>query len=134
MFACFVEMRNDVGVARRFLLVGLACALLHNAVMIGGDRLGLHYAASTFGSFAIVVIFGYWLHSGWTFLDADRGRTTFVRYALMASANLPLSIAGMFAFVDVARLPVHLAAPLVTVLLVLFNFAGGRWALRRRRA
>jgi hypothetical protein len=48
--------------------------------------------------------------------------------------NLPLSIAGMFAFVDLASLAVAIAAPLVTVLLAAFNFAGGRWALRTRRA
>jgi putative flippase GtrA len=102
--------------------------------MIGGDWLGLHYAASSVVSFAIVVTFGYLLHSGWTFAGAERGGTPFVRYALMASANLPLSIAGMFAFVDLAGLSVPLAAPSVTILLALFNFAGSRWALRGRRA
>jgi hypothetical protein len=29
--------------------------------MIGGDWAGLHYVASSFISFAIVVAFGYWL-------------------------------------------------------------------------
>ena len=48
--------------------------------------------------------------------------------------TLPLSIAGMFVFVDLAGLAVAIAAPLVTVLLAAFNFAGGRWALRARRA
>ena len=57
----------------RFLTVGLACALLHNAVMIGGDWLGLHYAASSVVSFAIVVTFGYLLHSGWTFAGKLKG-------------------------------------------------------------
>lgn len=32
----------------RFLAVGLACALLHNVILIAGDRAGLHYAASSF--------------------------------------------------------------------------------------
>jgi len=40
----------------------------------------------------------------------------------------------MFAFVDLAGLAVAIAAPLVTVLLAAFNFGGGRWALRARRA
>jgi putative flippase GtrA len=114
----------------RFLSVGLACALLHNAIMLGGHWLGLHYVVSTFISFAVVVSFGYWLHSAWSFPDAERGRMPFARYALVASANLPLSLAGMFAFVDLGGLSVPLAAPLVTLLLVLFNFLGGRWALR----
>jgi putative flippase GtrA len=114
----------------RFFTVGLACALLHNAIMIAGDWFGLHYVASSFVSFSVVVAVGYWLHSGWTFPGAARGRTPFARYALTMAANLPLSIAGMFVFVDLAGLPVAIASPIVTVLLAAFNFVGGRWALR----
>ena len=114
----------------RFFTVGLVCALLHNAIMVAGDYAGLHYVASSFVSFAIVVAVGYWLHSGWTFPGAARGRTPFARYALTMAANLPLSIAGMFVLVDLAGLPVPLAAPAVTVLLAAFNFIGGRWALK----
>jgi len=114
----------------RFFTVGLACALLHNAIMIAGDWAGLHYVASSFLSFAIVVVVGYLLHSGWTFPGAARGRTPFARYALTMAANLPLSIAGMFVLVDLAGLPVPIAAPAVTVFLAAFNFIGGRWALK----
>ena len=118
----------------RFFSVGLLCALLHNAIMIGGDWLGLHYVASSFVSFAIVVLVGYWLHSSWTFPGAQRGATSFGRYTLTMALNLPLSLAGMFVLVDLAGLGVPLAAPAVTVLLAAFNFVGGRWALRARRA
>ena len=114
----------------RFASVGLACALLHNAIMLGGYWLGVHYAVSSVVSFAVVVAFGYWLHSTWSFRNAERGRMPFARYALIASANLPLSLAGMFAFVDMGGFSVPVATPLVTVLLVTFNFLGGRWALK----
>ena len=118
----------------RYFTVGVTCALLHNAIMIGGDWLGLHYVASSFASFAIVVPFGYWLHSSWTFPGAQRGGMSFARYALTMSLNLPLSIAGMFVLVDLAGLGVPIAAAAVTVILAAFNFVGGRWALRARRA
>lgn len=121
-------------VLTRFATVGLACALLHNAIMIAGDWLGVHYAVSSVVSFAIVVVFGYWRHSAWTFSGAERGRWPFARYALMASANLPLFLAGMFLLVDLGALAVALATPLVTVLLAVFNFLGSRWALKARRA
>lgn len=125
-------MRNRTrGVVHRFLAVGLACALAHNAIMIAGDRLGLHYVVSSVISFVLVVSFGYWLHSGWTFSQAQRNSASFVRYALMAAMNLPLSIFGMFVLVDIAGFVVPFASPLVTVLLAVFNFAGSRWALRR---
>ena len=118
----------------RFYTVGLACALLHNAIMIGGDWLGLHYVASSILSFAIVTSFGYWLHSMWTFPGVKRGGIPFARYVLTIAANLPLSIAGMFVFVDLAHLSVVLAAPVVTVFLAAYNFIGARWALRAGRA
>ena len=121
-------------VVGRFFSVGLLCALLHNAIMIGGDRLGLHYVASSFVSFAIVVLVGYGLHSSWTFPGAQPGAMSFVRYTLTMALNLPLSLAGMFVLVDLAGLGVPIAAPAVTVMLAAFNFVGGRWALRARRA
>ena len=117
-------------VVSRFFSVGLLCALLHNAIMIGGDWLGLHYVASSFVSFAVVVLVGYWLHSSWTFPGAQRGGISFARYTLTMALNLPLSLAGMFVLVDLAGLGVPLAAPAVTVMLAAFNFVGGRWALR----
>ena len=121
-------------VVGRFFTVGLACALLHNAIMIGGDWAGLHYVVSSLISFAVVVMLGFWLHSGWTFPDAQRSRVSFARYAGTMALNLPLSIALMFVFVDLAHLPVVIAAPLVTVLLAAFNFVAGRWALARRQS
>ncbi len=114
----------------RFFTVGLGCALLHNVVMIAGDWAGLHYVVSSLMSFAIVVVVGYLLHSGWTFPGSARGGVPFARYALTMAANLPLSLFGMWAFVDLAGIAVPLAAPAVTVLLALFNFLAGRWALR----
>jgi putative flippase GtrA len=121
-------------VVGRFFTVGLVCAATHNAIMIGGDWAGLHYVVSSLISFAVVVVLGFWLHSSWTFPDAHRTRTSFARYAGTMALNLPISIALMFVFVDLAGLPVALAAPAVTVLLAAFNFVGGRWALARRQS
>ncbi len=121
-------------VASRFFSVGLRCALLHNALMIGGAWLGLHNVAASLVSFAIVVLVGYLLHSAWTFPGAQRGGMPFARYTLTMALNLPLSLAGMFLLVDLAGLGVPLAAPAVTVMLAAFNFVGGRWALRAGRA
>ena len=120
-------------IAARALTVGLVCALLHNAIVIAGDFAGLHYALSLTISFAIVVLVGYWLHSGWTFKGAKRGGSSFARYVLVASANYPASLVGMFLLVDLMGLPVPLASPLLTVVLFAANFLGNRWALRAGR-
>ncbi len=123
-------------IAGRVLTVGLGCALLHNAIMIGGDWIGLHYALSLVFSFVIVVFVGYWLHSGWTFKATVRSGTSFGRYVLVASANYPMSLAGMFVLVDLLGFSVPLASPILTVILFAVNFAGNRWALSvaRKRA
>ncbi len=116
----------------RYFTVGVTCALLHNAIMIGGDWLGLHYVASCFISFAIVVLVGYRLHSGWTFRAAERSAPSLARYVLVASANLPMALAGFFLLVDLFGLPVPIASPLLTLALLAVNFVGNRWALRAR--
>ena len=117
-------------IAARALAVGLACALVHNAIMIAGDWVGLHYAVSLVFSFLIVVVLGYRLHSGWTFTAAVRGRSSFGRYAVVASANYPMSLLGMFVLVDLIGFSVPGASPLLTVLLFGMNFLVNRWALR----
>ncbi len=113
-------------------MVGGTCAVLHNAIMIGGDWLGFHYVASSLVSFTIVVCVGYWLHSGWTFRTGARSGTSFARYTLVAGANLPAALAGMFLFVDLLGFSVPVASPIVTVLLFVMNFAGNRWALKAK--
>ncbi len=120
-------------VTARYLTVGLACALLYNAIVIVGDRIGLHYAWSLLISFVIVVVLGYRLHTGWTFPGAARDSTSFVRYTFLVSFNYPLMVAGLFVLVDLLRIPVAVAMPIVTVLLMALNFFGSRWALRARR-
>jgi putative flippase GtrA len=119
-------------VVGRFLGVGLACAGLHYLVMIAGDLVGWHYAASSIVSLVVVTIFGYQLHSRWTFPGAERSPTTFGRYAVTVSANLPLSLAGLFVLVDLLGVSVPVAVPVVTVVLLAFNFTANRWALRFR--
>ena len=114
----------------RFYGVGLACALLHNAIMIAGDWLGAHYAVSSVASYIIVVLFGYCLHTAWTWPGTPRAGMSLARYAATMAANLPLFVAGMYLFVDLAALPVPIASPLVTVILMAFNFVAVRWALR----
>jgi putative flippase GtrA len=80
------------------------------------------------------VVLGYWAHSKWTFKGAERSGAAFGRYVLVALANLPLSLAGLFVFVDLIGLPVPIASPIVTVLMFVANLLGNRWALRAGRA
>lgn len=117
----------------RYLGVGLASAALNNVIMIAGDLAGWHYVTSSLVSLVIVTVFGYQLHSRWTFPDSERTWKSFARYAVTVSMNLPLALAGLFVLIDLLGFSVPIAALIVTVLLFAFNWIANRWALRAHR-
>ena len=119
--------------APRYLLVGIACAVLHNAIMIGGDALGMHYLASSLVSYLVVVLSGYQLHSRFTF-GRDRSAGSLMRYAAGMATNYPGSIASMFVLCDLAGFSVALAAPVTTAVLFAWNFATSAWAITGKAA
>jgi putative flippase GtrA len=112
----------------RYLIVGLICAVAHNAIVLGADRLGLHYAVGCVLSYVLVVLLGFALHVRFTF-GATPTPAGFWRYAVSMAANYPLMLALLFVMCDVAGWPVAIAAPLATVLLMAWNFVASRWAL-----
>ncbi|HVN00079.1 MAG TPA: GtrA family protein [Caulobacteraceae bacterium] len=115
----------------RYLIVGAVCAGVHNAIMIAGAAVGAHYALSSAVSYATVVVIGFLLHSYFTFtVTAAWG--SFARYAAGMLLNYPFWVALMFLFCDVARLPMTIAAPAGTVVMLVWNFAVSRWAILRR--
>lgn len=112
----------------RFVLVGLVCAGLHNAILIVGDHWKLHYAVSCVISYAVVVVLGFALHVSFTFRQ-DPSLSSFWRYALSMAANYPLTLALLFVMCDVLAWPVVIAAPAATVLMMAWNFSASRWAI-----
>lgn len=118
------------GVRTRYLLVGFTCACLHNAILIGLDRLSIPYVVSSGVSYVVVVTVGYLLHTAFTF-EASRYLLTFGRYAIAMAVNYPLTVALLFLMVTVGGLPVPIAAPAGTVILFGWNFLSSRWAIVR---
>jgi putative flippase GtrA len=113
-------------------MVGAGCALLHNAVMIGADYAGLHYAISLMISFLLVGGVGYLLHVLYTF-KGTLSAVGFVKYVIPMAANIPIALAGLFLLCDVAKLPVAVAAPMLTVFTFALNYMFSRWAILGRR-
>ena len=87
----------------RYLAVATSCALLHNAVMIGCDWIGVHYLLSSGVSFTTVVLWSYPLHARFTFGQRLSAKS-FLHYALGMATNYPASIVLMFLFYDLAGL------------------------------
>ena len=108
------------------------CALLHNAIIIGLDQVGVHYAIASTISFFVVAASGYLLHCAITFRTRATLRS-FLRYLGAMAFNLPLSIVALFLFHDVAGLPIVLASPLATVALFVVNYFLSAWAIIGRQ-
>jgi putative flippase GtrA len=114
----------------RYLIVGASCAVLHNLIVIGFDRVGIGYVASSAVSFVVIVLIGYSAHTGFTY-RAPRSPATLARYTLAMAANYPITVALLFAMVTLAGLPIYVAAPAGTVILFGWNFLTSRWAIVR---
>ena len=117
-----------IGMPARFVMVGLVCAAAHNAIMIAGDWWHIHYAVSCVLSYAIVVVLGFALHVRFTF-GQQASLDSFGRYALAMAANYPVTLALLFVMCDVAGWPVAIAAPVATVIMMVWNFLASRWAI-----
>jgi putative flippase GtrA len=108
--------------------VAAFCALLHNAIVIGGDWLGIHYAIASTISFFTVAAAGYLLHCAITFRTSPQWRS-FGRYLVAMAFNLPLSILALFLFHDLAGLPMVIASPAATLALFVANYFLSAWAI-----
>jgi putative flippase GtrA len=113
----------------RYLLVAIACAGLHNAIMILLDAAQVHYGISLVISAAVLIPTGYWLQGRVTFA-AEHSWASFWRYAMVMIVNTPMSFAALWLLYDKGGLPMWIAAPVSTVLLLIWNYLSSGWALR----
>ncbi|GGZ00700.1 bifunctional glycosyltransferase family 2/GtrA family protein [Novosphingobium colocasiae] len=116
----------------RYTAVAVACFVLHNAIMIGLDHLGFHYALCLVGSAVVLTPAGYVLQSRFTFRETMRW-ASFCRYGAALVTNYPVSLAVLWLLRDVLALPMTLAAPIGAVVLFFWNYATSSWALATSR-
>lgn len=109
--------------------VSAICLALHNAVMIGGDRLGWPYFGSIIISFCLSSATGYVLHSLATF-DEPISIRRFLRYAMAMTANIPFVFIAIWIWHDLAGFTMIWASPIATVCMIVVNFLLSRWAIR----
>ena len=114
----------------RFVIVGLACAATHNAIVLSADHWHVHYIVSCVLSYVIVIVLGFLLHTRFTFAQVPT-LAAFARYALSMAANYPVTLGLLFLMCDFAGWPVAIATPTATVLMLVWNFLASRWAIMR---
>ena len=115
----------------RYVVVGGVCAVAHNAIMIGGDWLGVNYVTMSFVSFLLVTPLGYLLHSAFTFA-ARMSWVGLLRFASGIAAGFPISLLSMVVLCTGLGLPVWIAAPIATLILFIWNYASAHWAILGR--
>jgi len=111
-----------------YVAVAGVCVVLHNAVLIIGDLLGIPLWLGVMISFGIVASVGYVLHGLFTFRQPLAVRRL-AKYAVAMSANIPLAFVTTWFWNRVVGLPMALAAPLASVCMLAVNFVLGRWAI-----
>jgi putative flippase GtrA len=112
----------------RFAIVGLVCAATHNAIVLAASWWQIHYAPACVISYVVVVVLGFALHLRFTF-EQPATVASFWRYSLSMAANYPITLVLLFLMCEMAQWTVAAAAPVATVLLFLWNFFTGRWAI-----
>ena len=112
----------------RYLAVSAFCAALHNAIMIGLDFAGVHYGLSLLASAVVLVPTGYFALARFTF-EARCSRPAFARYAGVVLVNTPGSFIALWALYDTLGLPMWIAAPVATIILMIWNYLTSRWAI-----
>ena len=111
-----------------YVAVAAICILLHNAVLIVGDFLGLPLWAGILTSFTLVASVGYVLHGLFTFRQ-PLAFSRFAKYVIAMSANVPVAFVTTWFWKDLVGLPMVLAAPLASACMLVLNFLLGRWAI-----
>jgi len=115
---------------RRYTLVGLICAAIHNGIMFACNAIGVHYLIAIIISFLFLAPIGYGLHSFYTF-EHDLAPMRFLRFASGLLIGIPINFVLMGLLISVIGLGVSVATLLCTGLLFLWNFLSARWAILR---
>lgn len=109
-------------------VISASCAFLNVVMLVIGDAVGLNYVSSTILSFVICVLFGYPLHSRFTF-GSSLTVARLMRYSAAMSVNLPGALVIMWLLHNRFSLPIVAAAPTCTLMLATINFFLNRWAI-----
>jgi putative flippase GtrA len=120
-----------LGRGPRYLAVSLFCVLVNNLILIGFDKIGIHYGYSILASMAVLIPMGYVMQAKLTFSTSLNMRSL-RRYALALIFNGPLSYLLLWFLHVLLRIDMIFAAPICTVILFLWNYLISNWAIRDR--
>ena len=113
---------------QRYLFGGAICALLNNAILIVGDRLGFGYVTLIGLTFLITGTVGYHLHCRFTFRRSGDW-TGYLAFMTGLALGVPVALLLLALLCSLCGLPMWIAAPVLTVLMILYNYGNARLAI-----
>ncbi|MDJ0450430.1 GtrA family protein [Methylocystis sp. JR02] len=127
---CFLKFSTwfDAPLFARFAIVGVTCALLNNALLICFVMLGLMPIGAALATVPPSLMIGYALQAGFVFRERPTW-AAFLRYCIAMLSNQPISLALIYVFCHILRLPIYIAGPAMTAMLSLWNLIATRWAI-----
>lgn len=114
----------------RYIAIAVFCVLLHNAIMITLDAVGVHYGIGLLVSAAVLIPLGFVLHAVFTF-SATMSWYSFLCYSVVVILNTPLSFVSIWLLHDVLEIAVAVAVPVSTVVLFVWNFLSTGATIKR---
>lgn len=109
----------------RYLFIGGMCAVINNVVLIGGNRLGYSYVGLTVLSSFISGTIAYCLHAHYSFRMRKTWRA-YVQFLCGTSVGMPLAVGTLAVLVTLLGLPMWIASPSSTVLMMVYNYGFAR--------
>jgi putative flippase GtrA len=115
----------------QFLGGGVICAALHNLILIVGDWLGYGYLPLVLFGYLVSVTVGYFYHCRITFDEpiSWRGYTLFSAGIWL---GMPLSFVILLVLGKLLGLPMWVAAPAMTCIMLGYNYSIARLSLNLR--
>jgi hypothetical protein len=116
----------------RYIAAALLSAVLGNAILIGGDALGIWYAGLVLVSWFVTGTLAYTLHAIFTF-QAGMAVGSWLRFMAGNALSVPawMLVVG---FGKTMGWPMALCAPLATIVMFAYNYINARLAILRRFA
>jgi putative flippase GtrA len=112
--------------------IAIVCVLVNNVLLITLDWLSVRSAPSVLISAVVMIPLSFGLHARLTYAVQPTW-AAFRRYAAVLIVNTPLAWLLLLAIHDLGKMPMIYAAPIVTLLLFLWNFSASTWALLTAR-
>jgi len=112
----------------RYFVVGGICAVLNSVILIGGDALGIHYIVSNTAAFAVVSTLAFVLHARRTFAVAMNW-SRYWRFMVGLVSAFVISTALYALIYDALNVPMIIASPLITGIIMAYNYLAARFAM-----